>query len=181
MVKRYIQSSISLKYTFILPGLALGVFVFAFLYMSSHNPLMRYIGIGIGAVLFMVMAVYYREKISVNLQLKKIKDLDSFNDAVMIGMAFFKEDRMIGYARGKVYDLSYNDIRSVHYRADSKGRMFLDLESEQGILPVEMALKDQAARVAKYLITKNQAATVTGIEPAGAGTLQSIDPYRNEA
>ena len=59
--------------------------------------------------------------------------------------------------------------------------MFLDLESEQGILPVEMALKDQAARVAKYLITKNQAATVTGIEPAGAGTLQSIDPYRNEA
>ena len=57
MVKRYIQSYVSSKYVFALPGLALGVFVFAFLYTMSGNHVMRYIGIAIGLVLFAVMVV----------------------------------------------------------------------------------------------------------------------------
>ena len=60
MVKRYVQSWISMKYVFALPGLALGVFVFAFLYSMSGNEIMRYIGIAIGLVLGAVMVVYFR-------------------------------------------------------------------------------------------------------------------------
>ncbi len=180
MVKRYIQSFISMKYVFVLPGLALGVFVCAFLYSSSHNELLRYIGIGIGAVLFAVMFFYYKEKISVNLQLKKVNGLDDFSDAVMIGQAFFLEDRMLGYHKGKVFDLVYGEIQGIDYSTDSRGRMFLTLHTSKGDLPVEMALKDQAARVAMFLKTKNPETALSGIEPAGEGTLRSIDPYRNE-
>ena len=96
MIKRYIQSYVSSKYVFALPGLALGVFVFAFLYTMSGSSVMRYIGIAIGLVLFAVMVVYYREKFMVSRQLKKVPDLNAFNDAVMIGMAFFLEGRMLG-------------------------------------------------------------------------------------
>lgn len=180
MVKRYIQSFISMKYVFVLPGLALGVFVCTFLYTSSHNEVLRYIGIGFGIILFAVMVFYYKEKLSVNHQLKQVKDLDDFSDAVMIGQAFFLEERMLGYAKGKIYDLSYGEIETIHYRSDSRGKMFLDLHTAKGDLPVEMALKDQAKRVAMFLQTKNPQAEVTGIEPAGEGTLHSIDPYRNE-
>ena len=180
MVKRYIQSYVSSKYVFALPGLAFGVFVFAFLYTTSGNPVMRYIGIAIGLVLFAVMAVYYREKFMVSRQLKKVPDLNAFNDAVMIGMAFFLEERMLGYKTGQVFDLKYDDIRSVSFEENNRGKLFLNLETGQGTLPVEMALKDQAARVAQFLHTKNPSLTVSGITPSGAGTLHSIDPYRNE-
>ena len=146
MVKRYIQSYVSSKYVFALPGLAFGVFVFAFLYTTSGNPVMRYIGIAIGLVLFAVMAVYYREKFMVSRQLKKVPDLNAFNDAVMIGMAFFLEERMLGYKTGQIFDLKYDDIRSVSFEENNRGKLFLNLETGQGVLPVEMALKDQAAR-----------------------------------
>lgn len=180
MVKRYIQSFISMKYVFVLPGLALGVFVFAFLYTTSGNATMRYIGIAFGVILFLVMIFYYKEKFTVNAQLKKVKQLDDFSDAVMIGQAFFLEDRMLGYAAGKIFDLSYRDITSVSFTEGKGGKLFLNLETSQGILPVEMALKDQAARVANYLSVKNPSLAVSGITPSGAGTLHSIDPYRNE-
>ena len=180
MVKRYVQSWISMKYVFALPGLALGVFVFAFLYSMSGNEIMRYIGIAIGMVLGVVMVVYYREKFSVSRQLKKVNDLNAFNDAVMIGHAFFLEERMLGYAPNKIFDLKYGDISSVTFEENNRGTMFLNLETAQGTLPVEMALKDQASRVANYLQTKNPALTVSGITLSGAGTLHSIDPYRNE-
>ena len=113
MVKRYFQSFISMKYVFVLPGLALGVFVCTFLYTSSHNELLRYIGIGFGLVLFAVMVFYYREKFTVNHQLKQVKDLEKFSDAVMIGQAFFLDERMLGYARGKIFDLTYGDIEKI--------------------------------------------------------------------
>jgi len=180
MVKRYIQSWVSMKYVFVLPGLALGVFVFAFFYTTSGNNTMRLIGGAIGLVLLCVMAVYYREKFSISRQLKKVNDLNAFNDAVMIGHAFFLEGRMLGYTTGKIFDLKYEDIQSVRFEQDSRGRMFLNLETPQGTLPVEMALKDQASRVAKFLSTKNPHLTVSDITPSGAGTLRSIDPYRNE-
>ena len=180
MVKRYIQSWISMKYVFVLPGFALGVFAFAFLYSMSGNEIMRYIGIAIGLVLGIVMVVYYREKFSVSRQLKKVNDLNAFNEAVMIGHAFFLENRMLGYAPGKIFDLKYADIRSVTFEETNRGKLLLNLETAQGTLPVEMALKDQASRVANYLQTKNSSLTVSGITPSGAGTLHSIDPYRNE-
>ena len=181
MVKRYIQSFISMKYVFVLPALALGVFICTFLYTSSHNELLRYIGIGFGLVLFAVMVFYYREKFTVNHQLKQVKDLEKFSDAVMIGQAFFLDERMLGYARGKIFDLTYGDIEKIRYRTNSRGKMFLDLHTAKGALPVEMALSDQAKRVAMFLRTKNPQAEVSGIEPAGEGTLHSIDPYRNES
>ena len=180
MVKRYIQSFISMKYIFVLPGLALGVFVFAFLYVQTGNMSMRYAGMAFGAVLFAVMFVYYREKFSASAQLKKVENLDDFSDAVMIGQAFFLEDRMLGYYKSKVFDLKYPEIKEIHYRTSSRGRMFLYLKTEKGILPVEMAVKDQARRVAMFLKTRAAEAEVMGIEPAGPGTLHSIDPYRNE-
>ncbi len=180
MVKRYIQSFISMKYVFFLPGLALVVFACAFLYVSTGNPIPRYVGIVFGILLFAVMFVYYREKIGASLALKKVRELDSFSDAVMIGQAFFLEDRMLGYGNKKVFDLKYSDISRVSYRTDARGRMFLNLETPQGTLPVEMALKNQASRVACFLKTKNPSAEIEGIEPSGEGTLLSIDPYRNE-
>lgn len=180
MVKRYIQSFISMKYVFVLPGLALGVFVFAFLYTTSGNATMRYIGIAFGVILFLVMIFYYKEKFTVNAQLKKVKQLDDFSDAVMIGQAFFLEDRMLGYSKGTIFDLIYPEITAIQYRADNRGKMFLDLSTEKGILPVEMAIKDQAGRVAQFLKNRAPQAAVTGIEPGGEGTLKSIDPYRNE-
>ena len=180
MVKRYIQSFISTKYVFVLPSLALGVFVCAFFYTSSGNPISRYIGIGFGLILFAVMAVYYKEKFSASSQLKKVKDIEAFEDAVMIGQAFFLEERMLGYWKGKVFDLKYSDITSISYSADSRGKMYLDLTTGQGVCRVEMALKDQAARVAKFLSVRNPDAAVNGITPSGAGTLHSIDPYRSE-
>ena len=180
MVKRYIQSYVSSKYVFALPGLALGVFIFAFLYTMSGNDVMRYIGIAIGLVLFAVMVVYYREKFMVSRQLKKVKDLNAFDNAVMIGMAFFLEERMLGYKTGTVFDLKYEDIHSVIFEETPRGKLFLNLETDKGTLPVEMALKDQAARVAQYLLRKNPSLAVSGITPAGPGTLHSIDPYRNE-
>ena len=87
---------------------------------------------------------------------------------------------MLGYAPNKIFDLKYGDITSVTFEENNRGTMFLNLETAQGTLPVEMALKDQASRVANYLQTKNPALTVSGITPSGAGTLHSIDPYRNE-
>ncbi len=180
MVKRYIQSYVSSKYVFALPGLALGVFVFAFLYTMSGNGTMRYIGIAIGLVLFAVMVVYYREKFLVSRQLKKVKDLGDFEKAVMIGTAFFLEERMLGYKTGNVFDLKYEDIQTVTFEETNRGKLFLNLETSQGTLPVEMALKDQAARVAQFLLKKNPSLTVNGIAPSGPGTLHSIDPYRNE-
>lgn len=66
------------------------------------------------------------------------------------------------------------------FEETSRGKLFLNLETDQGTLPVEMALKDQAARVAQFLHTKNPSLAVNGIAPSGAGTLHSIDPYRNE-
>ena len=180
MVKRYLQSNISMKYVFVLPFLALGVFVIAFLYTSSGNPVMRYIGIGFGLVLFAVMAVYYKEKFSVSRQLKQVPNVQEFEDAVMIGQAFFLDQRMLGYAKGTLYDLSYPDIQKIEYNVTPKGKQYLNLTCAKGILPVEMALKDQAARVAQFLKTKNPDAEVIGIDPSGPGTLHSIDPYRNE-
>ena len=179
MIKRYMQSAVSMKYVFILPGLALGVFVFAFLYTSSGNQMMRTIGMCFGAVLAIVMILYYREKISLSLQLKKVTDLKAFDQAVMIGMAFFLEDRMLAYSKGKVFDLTYPDITRVTFEEAGNGKMYLNLETEKGVLPVEMALKDQAARVAQFLKTKNGEIETEGIVPSGDGTLRSIDPYRN--
>ena len=180
MVKRYIQSFISMKYVFVLPALAMVVFVCAFLYSSSGNEGMRYAGIAAGLVLFAVMVVYYQEKFSVSRQLKRVNDLNAFNEAVMIGQAFFLEDRMLGYAKGKIFDLTYRDITAVSFAEGKGGKLYLNLKTAQGELPVEMSLKDQAERVAKYLSVKNPSLEVTGITPSGEGTLHSIDPYRNE-
>lgn len=180
MVKRYIQSFISMKYVFALPGIALAVFACAFLFVSTGNPIARYIGIFFGAILAAVMFFYYREKISVNLQLKKVKDLDDFSDAVMIGQAFFLEDKLLGYGNHHIFELHSGDITAIAYRTDHRGRMFLDVSCRDGVLPVEMALKDQAKRVTAFLKQRNPVAEISGIEPSGDGSLHSIDPYRNE-
>ncbi|MBO7703035.1 MAG: hypothetical protein J6S26_01210 [Solobacterium sp.] len=169
-----------MKYVFVLPFLALGVFVSAFLYTSSGNPVMRYIGIGFGMILFAVMIFYYKEKFSVSHQLKQVPNAQEFEDAVMIGQAFFLEERMLGYAKGTVYCLSYPGIQKIEYSVTPRGKQYLNLTSEKGVLPVEMALKDQAARVAQFLKNRNPDAVVSGIDPSGPGTLHSIDPYRNE-
>ena len=180
MVKRYIQSFISMKYVFVLPGIALAVFACAFMFVSTGNPIARYIGMAFGAVLFVVMFFYYKEKISAGMQLRKVKDLDDYSDAVMIGQAFFLEDKLLGYGNQKVFELHNGEITAISYRSDSKGRMFLDLTSKEGVLPVEMALKDQARRVLAFLKQRNPEAEISGLEPSGDGTLHSIDPYRNE-
>ena len=126
------------------------------------------------------MFFYYKEKFTVNSQLKNVKQLDDFSDAIMIGQAFFLEERMLGYHKGGIFDLTYPDITMIQYRTDNRGKMFLDLTTAKGLLPVEMAVKDQARRVAQFLKTRAPQASVSGIEPAGDGTLHSIDPYRNE-
>ncbi len=180
MVKRYIQSYISMKYVFVLPGLALAVFVCAFLYTSTGNEIMRYIGIGFGCVLAVVMIFYYKEKFTLRAQLKKVTNLNEFEQAVMIGQAFFLEKRMLGYGNKKLFELTYPQIQAAEFTEKTGGKMFLNLSTEQGLLPVEMALRDQAARVASFLQARNPELKVSGIEPSGNGTLRSIDPYRNE-
>jgi hypothetical protein len=169
-----------MKYVFFLPGLALAVFACAFLYISTGNMIPRYIGICFGLILAVMMFFYYREKVTAGLALRRVSNLDDFSDAVMIGQAFFLEDRMLGYGNRQVFDLTYDRIRSVTYETDQRGRMFLNLETDQGVLPVEMALKDQAKRVAMFLKTKNPGTEIRNIEASGEGTLHSIDPYRNE-
>ena len=180
MVKRIIQSYISIRYVFVLPGLALMVFIAAFFYTSTGNMTMRYIGLFFGAVLAVVMFFYYKEKFSVNRQLKQVKNLKEFDSAVNIGKSFFLEDRMLGYKRNTIYELKYSDITKIKYWGFESGKMFLDLSGPFGLLPVEMATHDQAERVTMFLKTKNPEIVITGVSPDGDGTLHSIDPYRDE-
>ncbi|MBQ9327553.1 MAG: hypothetical protein IJ225_03345 [Solobacterium sp.] len=181
MVKRYIQSFISMKYVLVLPMLALMVFVSAFLYTMSGKEVFRLIGLLFGVILAVVMFFYYREKIRASRSLKRVENLSDYSDAIMIGQAFFLEDRMLGYHKGMVRELHYPEVTNISFTELNGGKLFLNLDTAGGVLPVEMSIKDQARRVAEFLVVRSPDAKVEGIDPYGEGTLHSIDPYRNES
>ncbi len=174
MVKKFYYSLVSLKYSFFMFGLPFLIFVFAFLNKERGIAVAKPIMMVLTGLLAVVMVFYYRDKYKISKALKKIGNLQAYEEGGMVDRSYILEDRMLVCSGFEVTELKPDDIMSVTYQEGKYGKGILLLKDEKQTYPMSTLSLDEARRFAAFLKRKNKTITITGIEPSGNGTLKEL-------
>lgn len=174
MIKRYIHSLIAMKYSFPMTLLSFVIFVFAYLWIERSLPQYRIVVMILGIILGILLAYYYYQKISVSRQLKKVKDVKEFDQAVMIGHIFLLEDRCLCFQGSKIHVSDYQDLKSL--TLDDESKMKISLAFDDGSsYSSSLASMKQAQRFGAFLKRKNESVQVVNLTVQGDGELKHVE------
>ena len=173
MVKRYYMSRLSLYYSMPMTLLALAVFAFAWMYNKNHDPKMKiFMGI-LGSVLAVVMFFYYRQKLRISSSLRKVKNIEEYENGGMLERSFILEDRMLAGAGRDVAEKSTAGILQMHL--EEKGRnVILHLTTAEETFDMKAADRSEAERFAAFLQRKNPQIVFFNVKPKGSGSLRDL-------
>lgn len=174
MIKRYIQSTIAMKYSLPMTSLALLIFIFSYLTIDKEMPQYKTVVVIVAIALTAVMISYYTKRFKVSRKLKQVKDIKEYDKAVMIGTSFMLEDRMLAYNSKLVRESNYQDITNLEL-IDEKGLYVIYTFSDQQELKLRVASKNQASRLAAFLLRKNPSVKLKNLQPMGEGALEHVE------
>ena len=121
MTRRYIQSFISMKYARVLPMLSFVIFACAFIYFRKGTQNAKTAALIAACILIVVMFFYYKAKFTVNREWKKIPDAKEFDDSIMLGYAFFLEQRMLVFDRNHLHLYVYENLKKASLQEENHG------------------------------------------------------------
>ena len=173
MVKKFYLGLISLQYSFILVALPIIIFFLAFSQM--RNPALNYRlpMIIVTVILAIVMFFYYKAKIGITMTLRKVKNIDAYEEGGMLDRSYILEDRMLaGYKLG-VVERKTTGIHKL--QAEHKGRkVILHMDGEEGTFDAIAIDQNEAERFAAFMKRKNPEIVLENIETRGTGTLKEL-------
>lgn len=165
----------AMKFAVPMTSLAFLIFVEAFLMTMGKAVSKLYLAMIItAAVLAVVMFFYYRNKIKINLQLKKVNDLQAYENGGMIDRTYLLEDRMLVCYGMHIEEVRTKDLVGAVLEEKAHGKYVLHLKDQNHFIDMSLLDKEEGQRTAAYLKRVNPSVTLTNIEPKGQGTLQEL-------
>ena len=168
-MRKYFSSIVSLKYSFILTGLALVIFVCSFLYLRGNTNL-RYAVLIVAILLVVVLCLYYHEKYRNYKQCNAIKDLKDFENSIEFDDTFLLENRMLTYGKNGIVESDYSNLQSLSMEVTKDQRVKMHLKINDQDFAFRVLTKDQGQRVAAFLKRKALDLQLLDIDPVGQGT-----------
>ncbi len=173
MIKRFYYGLISLYYSFFLTGLPLVIFILAFARQKNPRPALKYGMIAATVLLAVIMFFYYSKKIGVSRSLKKVENIEEYQNGGMLDRSYILEDRMLAGYGLTVTEHKTTGIRLL--KAEDQGRrLILTLDGEEGEFKVNALDRSEAERFAAFIKRKNPDVVLEGIEPKGSGSLKEL-------
>lgn len=174
MIKKYYQSLLSVRYSFLLVTPALIIFFLAFRYTSAQDPKLR-TGIYIAtAVLLVVMFFYYSGKYRISSGLKKIRNPEEYEKGGMLGNCYLLEDRILTISKKfEIREYKTDGITEMSVQKERNGKAVITCRGTEDFSFEADSLK-QAQHFAAYLKRKNPDTALQDIQPAGTGLLKEF-------
>lgn len=174
MVKRYIQSTIAMRYSFPMTTLALIIFIFSYLAVDRKQDQFKVVVLVVAIILTVVMISYYTKRIKTSKKLKKVENIKEYDQAVMIGSCFLLENRMLCYTKKEIKETNYQDLKEMVFKED-KFDMVSFVFTDGLAITSKIASKSQAERLAAFLKRKQPSLKLTNISTSGDGALNTIE------
>lgn len=175
MIKRYYQSLLSIRYSFLLVAPALVIFFLAFR-MSSHDSTALHYGMYAAmAVLLVVMYFYYSSKIRIYKGLKAVEHIEEFERGGMLKDSYLCENRILTIDKKfNVREYSTNGITAMDVQELRNGCARITCTKEEGSFVFDADSMEQAKHFAAYVLRKNAQAEIHGVTPSGKGFLKEF-------
>lgn len=173
MVKKFYYGLISLRYSFIMVALPIIIFFMAFSETRNPEKSFRVPMMIVTLLLLIVMFFYYKAKFGVSSALKKVEDIDEYEEGGMLDHSYVLEDRMLAGTGLKVVERKTTGIRRM--TVEQKGRrVIIHLDGEEGMFDADAIDMQEAQRFAAFLQRKNPEIILENVQPSGHGTLKEL-------
>lgn len=172
MIKRYYQGLLSMKYSPLLVGGALLVFLCAFLDIKHPDSFYKYLLMVSAVVLFFIMYLYYTKKIKIHKDIKEIKDIDRYLDAKIIGTSFILEDTMLVNGKEGIKELNTNSITRITKVENRKPT--INLQTVDASYDLEATTLEELEKLTAFLKRKSSNVELNGIDGKGSGLLKDL-------
>ena len=172
MIKRYYQGLLSMKYSPLLVGGALLVFICAFLDVKHPDSFYKYLLMLSAVILLFIMYLYYGKKIKIHKDIKAIDKIDRYLDAKMIGSSFFLEDTMLVNNKEGIKEYRTDNILSVEKVENKKPT--IKLVTGNNTLEISANSLEELEKLTSFFKRKNPNIKLLGIEAKGAGILKEF-------
>ena len=175
MLRRYVAGFIAMRYVLAEFVLAVSVLILAYINDRLFPDRLRY---GIPACIAgaaVILIMYVRDRIRTARQLGNIKNQGEYEHAVVLGYAFFLENRVAAYTRGDVIEDDYTGITDAGQLTGRKGRRIVRLTIRGKTYNTQVETPQQAERLAAFLKKKNPEIRLHDLKAKGPGTWKSIN------
>ena len=172
MIKRYYQGLLSMKYSPLLVGGALLVFICAFLDVKHPDSFYKYLLMLSAIILLFIMYLYYGKKIKIHKDIKAIDKIDRYLDAKMIGSSFFLEDTMLVNNSDGIKEYRTDNVLSVEKIENKKPT--IKVETGNNTLEISANSLEDLEKLAAFFKRKNPNIKLLGIEAKGTGILKEF-------
>ncbi len=161
-----------MKYSPLLVGGALLVFLCAFLDVKHPDSFYQYLLIASAIILLFIMYLYYGKKIKIHKDIKAINNVDKYLDAKVIGDSFILEDNMLIQNKDGIKEYPTNNLIELTKVEAKKPTIKVD----SGINSYLIEAKDinELEKFVAFLKRKNPNIIINGIEPKGSGLLKDL-------
>ena len=173
MVKRYYHSLVSLKYSIALTSLAMIIFILAFFQTTTKSETLKIVMFVVAVILAIVMFFYYKTKLGISREIKKIEKVDEYYDGGMVDQSYILEDRMLVCHQLKIKEHPTSPIQHIKLIEGKYGKVSLEIQAEE-TYTIPCSDLDQAQRLTAFLKRKNENVSLEGITPKGNGTLKEL-------
>lgn len=175
MIQKFYQSVNAMKFAIPMTGLAFLIFVEAFLMTMGKAVSKLYIALILtAAVLGVIMFFYYKNKFHIASQLKKVKDLQAYENGGMLDRTYFLEDRMLVCSGLNIEEVMTKDLQGAVLEEKAHGKYVLHLKDADHFIDMSLLDQEEGQRAAAYLKRVNPAIALTNVEPKGSGTLKEL-------
>jgi len=175
MIKKYYMALNSLKYSMPMTILAFMIFLEAFVRTKNkENITILVILIITTLLLVLVMFFYYRNKFLISKSLKKVKNIDEYISGGMVNNSYVLDERIITSYKNKIDECYIKDISEYKVTEEKYGNYKIDLICDKNVYNIGVKDKDDARRLAAFIIKHNNKVTLTNITPLGDGTLHDL-------
>lgn len=172
MIKRYYQGLLSIRYSALLVGGALLVFLCAFLDIKHPDTFYKYLLIISAVILLFIMFIYYSNKIRIYKDIKAIDNIDRYLDAKMIGTSFILEDTLVIGNKEGIKEYKNADITSITTVENRKPTILIKALDNNFLM--EANSLEELEKFAAFIKRKNPDVELNGLEAKGSGLLKDL-------
>ena len=175
MLRKYVAGFIAMRYVRAEFVLAVSVLILAYINDRLFPDRLRYGILACIAGIVVILIMYVRDRIRTARQLEGIQDQGEYENAVVLGNAFFLENRVAAYAGGNVIEDDYSGITDAELLTGRKSNLAVRLTIRGKTYDAQAATPQQAERLAAFLKKKNPEIRLHDLKANGPGTWKSID------
>lgn len=174
MTKLYVRSWITTQYMVILPVLIVISFIFMMLFFTTGYEAFRILSLVFAGIMLAVLASYIYRKSSIGKKVDKISDWKEYDDATVLGQAFFLDQRMLVFDK-KLIEFKYDELTGAAVEKRGKKKFRITFTAAGRSASTVFSSQAQADRLARFLLNKNPSLQIAGVNPSGDGRREHIE------